>query len=106
MNQEVINKIVAKITAIFASTAKQERVKEQTSFNNNVFGARVKSYRGETDVNVVFDDHEALIHVSGGLFTFKDDLVIHCRTMEDFNNNLIKIESFVKDCFTLKLVKK
>jgi len=105
MNKEQIDYIVLKTTEAFDLAAKKQGTKAKNSHVDDVFGARIKTSGKEAAINIIFSKDSAFIHLSSGQFSSKEDYLADCRTQIEFDKEIIEIEKFIKDCFSLKLIK-
>lgn len=104
--QELYDYIVAEATKIFDLMAKRQGVKAQTRNVKSAFGARIKASSHEAELDVIINEASVMIHLDSGVMSFKEPYYVECKTKEEFNKEIPKIEEFVNDCFTLKLLKK
>jgi hypothetical protein len=99
-------KVINNLTNVLKAQAQKQKAELKISNKRNVFGGRIKSNRGTIEVDVIFDDNTAFIHLSNGLFSSKEDYHCACLSDEDYEKESSKIEQYINDCFKLKLVKK
>lgn len=99
-------RIIESLTNVLKVQAQKQKVELKTSNKSNVFGGRIKSSYGTVEIDVIFDESRAFIHISNGLFSSKEDYHYVCLSIEDFEKEFSKMEQYINDCFKLKLVKK
>lgn len=105
MEKELIDFAVAEVTKMFKEISLKEGAQSRISYNNNIFGGRIKSARGTTEIDIIFND-DIIIHASGGLISCHRDLNLVCQTKDELNEKLLEIKDFTNKCFGLKLIKK
>lgn len=105
MDKNVQNYIVDKISSLLKKTAQKEGREAKISYKNNIFGARLRSVRGEVEVDIIFEEKEAFIHLTGGLVS-QQECYETCLDINEFESKFPKIENFIRNLFLLKLIKK
>jgi|GEM_PF-3899203 hypothetical protein len=104
---ELFDYIITKATEIFNLAAKKHGLKEaKTSHVNQVFGARIRKDGKEAAIDAISTGESILIHLSSGAVAFKEDYVTEPKTIQEFDQEIPKIEAYITDCFSLKVVKR